>query len=56
MKISHLDSHGHMDKFPSIFADMDEESWYIAEYNDIKDFASKLKANGNHQIITWNEI
>ena len=37
-------------------ADTDEERWRIAEYNDIKDFASKLKANGNHQIITWNEI
>lgn len=37
-------------------ADTVEERWRIAEYNDIKDFASKLRALGKHQIITWNEV
>ncbi len=34
----------------------EDERWRIAEYNDIKEFARKLRANGKHQIITWNEI
>ncbi len=37
-------------------ADTEEERWRIAEYNDIKDFAGKVRASGIHQIITWNEI
>lgn len=37
-------------------ADTEEERWRIAEYNDIKEFAQKLRANGKHQIITWNEV
>lgn len=37
-------------------ADTEDERWRIAEYDDIKDFAQKLRANGKHQIITWNEI
>lgn len=37
-------------------ADTEEERWRIAEYNDIKEFAQKLRASGKHQIITWNEI
>lgn len=55
-----------MDKFPQDaiievgvhpgHADTDEERWRIAEYNDMKEFAQKLRAGGKHQIITWNEI
>jgi len=37
-------------------ADTDEERWRIAEYNDIKEFAQKLRVSGKHQIITWNEV
>ena len=37
-------------------ADTEEERWRIAEYNDIKEFAQKLRASGKHQIITWNEV
>lgn len=37
-------------------ADTEEDSWRIAEYNDMKAFATKLRASGNHQIITWNEV
>lgn len=37
-------------------ADTEEERWRIAEYNDIKDFATKLRAYRKHQIITWNEV
>lgn len=37
-------------------ADTEVERWRIAEYNDIKEFATKLRASGKHQIITWNEI
>lgn len=32
------------------------EEWRVAEYNDIMEFASKLRAGGKHQIITWNEV
>ena len=55
-----------MDKFPQDaiievgvhpgHADTDEERWRIAEYNDMKEFAQKLRASGKHQIITWNEV
>lgn len=38
------------------YADTEAERWRIAEYNDIKDFAQKLKASGKHQIITWNKV
>jgi len=38
------------------YADTEKERWRIAEYNDIKDFAAKLRASGKHQIITWNEV
>ena len=34
----------------------EEERWRIAEFNDICDFAEKIRRNGNHDIITWNEI
>ena len=37
-------------------ADTEEERWRIAEYNDMKEFAQKLRASGKHQIITWNEV
>ena len=37
-------------------ADTEEERWRIAEYNDMKEFATKLRASGKHQIITWNEV
>lgn len=37
-------------------ADSEEERWRIGEYNDIKDFAHKLRESGKHQIITWKEI
>lgn len=37
-------------------ADSEEERWRIAEYNDMKDFAAKLRKSGKHQIITWNEV
>ena len=37
-------------------ADTEEERWRIAEYNDIKNFAAKLRASEKHQIITWNEV
>lgn len=37
-------------------ADTDEERWRKTEYNDIKDFAAKLRAYRKHQIITWNEV
>lgn len=55
-----------MDKFPQDavieigvhpgHADTDEERWRIAEFDDMKDFATKLRASGKHQIITWNEV
>lgn len=38
------------------YADIEEERWRIAEYNDVKEFAHKLKTSGKHQIITWNEV
>ena len=34
----------------------EEECWRIAEYNDIMDFADKIRMQGKHQIITWNEV
>lgn len=37
-------------------ADTEEERWRIAEYNDIKEFAHKLRASDKHQIINWNNI
>ena len=37
-------------------ADTEEERWRIAEFNDICDFAEKIRRNGNHDIITWNEV
>lgn len=38
------------------YADTVEERWRIAEYNDMKDFATKLRKSGKHKIITWKEI
>lgn len=38
------------------YADAEEERWRIAEYYDMKDFASKLRASGKHQIITWKDV
>jgi predicted glycoside hydrolase/deacetylase ChbG (UPF0249 family) len=37
-------------------ADTEKERWRISEYNDIKDFAHKLRASDKHQIINWNII
>ncbi len=37
-------------------ADTDEERWRIAEYNDMIDFAEKIRKQGKHQIITWKDI
>lgn len=37
-------------------ANTESERWRIAEYNDMMDFATKLRAFGKHQIITWNEL
>ena len=37
-------------------ADTNEERWRIAEFNDIKEFASLIRKQGRHQIITWNEV
>lgn len=37
-------------------ADTDEERWRIAEYNDTKAFAKKIRASGKHKIITWKEV
>ncbi|NCB97979.1 MAG: ChbG/HpnK family deacetylase [Bacteroidia bacterium] len=36
--------------------DTEDECWRIAEYNDMKDFAEKLRKGGKHHIITWNEV
>lgn len=33
-----------------------KEEWRQHEYDDIIEFATKLRANGNHQIINWNQI
>lgn len=33
-----------------------KEEWRVSEYNDIQIFASKLRNNGNHKIINWNDI
>lgn len=32
------------------------EDWRVSEYNDIQIFASKLKENGQHEIISWNDL
>ena len=37
-------------------ADTEEERWRIAEFNDISDFARKIRTAGKHQIITWKEF
>ena len=37
-------------------ADTEKERWRIAEYHDIMDFAEKIRKQGKHQIITWNEV
>ena len=37
-------------------ADTEDERWRIAEYNDMLEFAQKLRKSGKHQIITWNEV
>lgn len=34
----------------------DEERWRIAEYNDVREFAEKIRKQGKHQIITWKEV
>lgn len=36
-------------------ADTEEEHWRIAEYNDICEFAEKLRKK-NHLIINWNQL
>lgn len=36
--------------------DSKEEKWRIAEYNDILEFANKIRKNGKHKVITWNEV
>ena len=37
-------------------SDSNEERWRIAEYQDVLDFANKIRQQGKHQIITWNEV
>ena len=37
-------------------ADTEEERWRISEYQDLLDFANKIRQIGTHQIITWNEV
>lgn len=37
-------------------ADTEDERWRRAEYNDIMDFAKKIRKQGKHQIITWKEV
>lgn len=32
------------------------EEWRQHEYNDIMDFARKLRENGKHEIINWNQL
>lgn len=34
----------------------EKERWRIAEYQDVSDFAYKIRKTGKHQIITWNEV
>lgn len=33
-----------------------KEEWRQHEYDDIMDFAKKLRASGKHQIINWNQL
>jgi len=33
-----------------------DEAWRLEEYLDIKEFADKIRKDGKHQIITWNEV
>ena len=37
-------------------ADTEEERWRISEYKDIRVFASLLRKQGKHQLITWKEV
>ena len=37
-------------------ADTEEERWRIAEYRDMMDFAEKIRRQGKHQIISWNDV
>lgn len=34
----------------------EKERWRQNEYDDIRDFAEKLRASGKHHIISWNEV
>lgn len=36
--------------------DTEEERWRIAEYRDMVDFAEKIRRQGKHQIISWNDV
>ena len=33
-----------------------KESWRQHEYNDIIEFATKLRASGKHEVINWNQV
>ena len=37
-------------------ADTEKERWRISEYQDVADFAEKIRKQGKHQIITWKEV
>lgn len=37
-------------------SDTDSDRWRIAEYKDVVGFAEKIRKQGKHQIISWNEI
>lgn len=37
-------------------ADNEGERWRIAEYNDMKLFAERIRCDGRHKIITWNDL
>lgn len=37
-------------------ANTDQERWRIPEFQDILDFAEKLKIQGKHKIITWRDL
>ena len=33
-----------------------KEEWRQHEYDDIIEFATKLRASGKHEIVNWNQI
>ena len=37
-------------------ANSEKERWRIAEYNDIKEFAEKVRGSGKHQVISWKDV